>query len=311
MLRSVSARTTRAFGLRTEVGQPPSAVLSAQALLGWFAAQGRDLPWRHSRDAWAILVSELMLQQTQVTRVIERWPRFLERFPSAEVCADGAVGDVIDEWAGLGYNRRAVNLHRTAVAVRDQHEGVVPSSLRELLALSGIGPYTARAVRAFAYELDDGVVDTNIGRVLARIEGRRLKPAQAQRLADDLVPAGHGWEWNQAIMELGALVCRPTPVCSSCPVHNDCAWKGDGPDPSKGSAAVSKGQSRFEGSDRQGRGRLIDALRHQPVLTTDLAVTMGWLDDQERAERVAATLVGDGLAVCVNERCVNERWELP
>lgn len=286
-------------------------MLSSQALLAWFAEQGRDLPWRHSRDPWAILVSELMLQQTQVARVTDRWPRFLERFPSAEVCADGVVGDVIDEWAGLGFNRRAVNLHRTAVAVRDQHNGVVPAALGDLLALPGIGPYTARAVRAFAYELDDGLVDTNIGRVLARIEGRQLKPAQAQRLADDLVPAGHGWEWNQAIMELGALLCRPVPVCASCPVRDECAWQGDGPDPSKGSAAVSKGQSRFEGSDRQGRGRLVDALRDRAVLTTELAVTMGWPGDQERAERVAATLVGDGLVVCISECRANERWELP
>jgi len=211
-------------------------------LLGWFAERGRDLPWRETRDPWAILVSESMLQQTQVARVIERWPRFLERFPTPTACADRPVGDVIDEWAGLGYNRRAVSLHRAAAAMRDQHEGAVPSELDELLALPGIGPYTARAVRAFAFELDDGVVDTNIGRVLARVAGRRLTPREAQLLADELVPAGHGWEWNQAIMELGALVCRPTPSCDECPVQGDCSWRGEGSDPATGSAAVSKGQ---------------------------------------------------------------------
>lgn len=247
-----------------------------------------------------------MLQQTQVARVIERWPRFLERFPSPTACADLPVGDVIDEWAGLGYNRRAVNLHRAAVAVRDEHAGVVPSRLKELLALPGIGPYTARAVRAFAYELDDGVVDTNIGRVLARIGGRALKPAAAQRLADDLVPVGHGWEWNQSIMELGALLCRPTPLCESCPVRENCAWQGIGADPATGSAAVSKGQNRFEGSDRQGRGRLVDALRDGARTTNELPKIMGWPTDRERAERVAATLIGDGLAVRVDDR-----WELP
>jgi len=247
-----------------------------------------------------------MLQQTQVSRVIERWPRFLERFPNPTACADRPVGDVIDEWSGLGYNRRAVNLHRTAVAVRDHHGGVVPSALDQLLALPGIGAYTSRAVRAFAYELDDGVVDTNIGRVLARLEGSQLKPAAAQRLADDLVPAGHGWEWNQAIMELGALVCRPTPACDQCPVFDDCQWRGVGPDPAAGSAAVSKGQSRFEGSDRQGRGRLVDALRAGAVSTAKLPQVMGWPDDRERSERVAATLLTDGLAVRVGER-----WKLP
>lgn len=247
-----------------------------------------------------------MLQQTQVARVIDRWPRFLARFPSPSACADRPVGDVIDEWSGLGYNRRAVNLHRTASAVRDQHDGVVPADLKELLALPGIGPYTARAVRAFAYELDDGVVDTNIGRVLARIGGSQLKPAAAQRLADDLVPVGHSWEWNQAIMELGALICRPTPDCSGCPVAADCSWRGIGSDPAVGSASVSKGQSRFEGSDRQGRGRLVAALRSGAVRGEQLPAVMGWTGDGERALRVAATLVADGLAVRVDDR-----WELP
>jgi A/G-specific adenine glycosylase len=248
-----------------------------------------------------ILVSELMLQQTQVARVVDRLPRFLDRFPTPTVCADGAVGEVIDEWSGLGYNRRAVNLHRSAVVVRDRHDGAVPGSLPELLALPGIGPYTARAVRAFAFELDDGVVDTNIGRVLARIGGTALTPAAAQRLADELVPVGQGWPWNQAIMELGALLCRPTPNCASCPVQVGCAWRGSGPDPASGSAAVSKGQSRFAGSDRQGRGKLVNALRSGPVAVADLAAVMGWPEDRQRAERVAADVVADGLASRVDD----------
>lgn len=308
MLLSASVPMTRASGLRTD------SSLAPEPLLEWFAEQGRDLPWRRTRDPWAILVSELMLQQTQVARVIERWPRFLERFPTATACAERPVGDVIDEWSGLGYNRRAVNLHRTATLVRDLHGGVVPTSLANLLSLPGIGPYTARAVRAFAFELDDGVVDTNIGRVLARIGGRQLKPAAAQRLADDLVPRCHGWEWNQAIMELGALVCRATPVCEVCPVIESCLWRGgalgpsgiDQPDPAKGSASVSKGQSRFEGSDRQGRGRLIVALRSGPVTSSTLASVMGWPDDNARGKRVAATLLADGLAVLGDSG-----WELP
>jgi len=247
-----------------------------------------------------------MLQQTQVARVLERWPRFLDRFPTPTACADLPVGEVVEEWAGLGYNRRAVNLHRTAVAVRDDHDGVVPTALADLLALPGIGPYTARAVRAFAYELDNGVVDTNIGRVLARLVGHQLKPAAAQQMADDLVPVDHGWEWNQAIMELGALVCRKAPMCELCPVFDSCAWQNNGSDPAEGSAAVSKGQSRFEGSDRQGRGRLVDALRLGAVATDQLPAVMGWPAERERSERVAATLIADGLA-----QRVGDRWELP
>ncbi len=290
---------TRASGLTEQRIEPGP-------LLAWFSANSRDLPWRRTRDPWAILVSELMLQQTQAARVIDRFPRFLERFPTPTSCADRPVGDVIDEWSGLGYNRRAVNLHRSAVVVRNDHGGAVPSSLPGLLALPGVGPYTARAVRAFAFELDDGVVDTNIGRVLARLGGLPLRPVEAQRLADGLVPVGEGWHWNQAVMELGAVICRPTPSCSGCPIVADCSWQGSGPDPATGSAGVSKGQSRFDGSDRQGRGKLVDALRSGSVALSDLADVMGWPEDLDRAGRVAATLVVDGLAL---ER--GGRLELP
>ena len=145
-----------------------------EAVLAWSAGRRDELPWRQTRDPWAVLVSELMLQQTQVARVVPRWHQFLERFPSASACANAPVGDVVTEWAGLGYNRRAVNLHRAAVAVVAQHGGVVPDDLEALLALPGLGPYTARAVLAFAYEQDVAVVDTNVGRILARQRGERL-----------------------------------------------------------------------------------------------------------------------------------------
>ncbi len=277
----------------------PLPASATSALLAWFAEEGRDLPWRRTRDPWAVLVSELMLQQTQVARVIDRLPRFLARFP---VPADAAcsVADVIDEWRGLGYNRRAVNLHRASEAMVERHDGRVPEALDDLLALPGIGPYTARAVRAFAFEFDDAVVDTNIGRILARVVGERLTPTAAQRTADAWVPNGCGWSWNQAVMELGALRCRPTPVCDGCPLAACCRWHQAGhpsPDPAVRSAAVSTGQSRFEGSDRQGRGRLVDALRLGVVADVDLAAVMGWADDHARARRVADGLLTDGLAV--------------
>src|SRR4029079_11689265 len=171
-------------------------------------------------------------------------------------------GAVVEEWAGLGYNRRALNLWRCAAAVCEQHGGAFPDDLGDLLALPGVGPYTARAVLAFAFERDVGVVDTNVGRVLARRAGRSLEPRGRQLAADAAVPPGAGWRWNQAMLDLGATVCRARrPACDGCPVRSGLAWAGgvDAPDPAVGSAGVSGGQSRFEGSDRQGRGRLVDA----------------------------------------------------
>lgn len=276
-------------------------------LIDWWGAHGRDLPWRRSRDPWAVLVSELMLQQTQVERVTERYLRFLERFPTLAACAAAPLGDVIDEWAGLGYNRRAVHLHRTATTCAERHGGELPASLAELLALPGIGPYTARAVLVFAHEHDIGLVDTNAGRFVARcLAGRPLAPKEAQRTADAGVPDGWGWTWGQAVFDLGASVCtKRNPRCDECPVRPHCAWAQAGfppPDPIDGSAGISAPQSRFEGSDRQGRGRLVDALRAGPVDNGSLAAVMGWPDDPSRAARVAATLVADGLAVTDGSR---------
>jgi A/G-specific adenine glycosylase len=279
--------------------------LVQQALLSWFAAHGRDLPWRQTRDPWAVLVSELMLQQTQVPRVAARWPTFLERFPTVLSCASAPAGEVVRAWQGLGYNRRAVNLHRCAVEVAERHGGSLPDDLDALLALPGIGPYTARAVLVFAHERDIGLVDTNAGRFLSRAgAGRALAPREAQALADSLVPAGQGWAWGQAVFDLGASICtKRAPACGDCPVRASCAWASAGwpePDPVRGSAGISTPQSTFAGSDRQGRGRLVDALRLAPVAVDDLPTVMGWPDDRERTRRVAATLVRDGLAVEVD-----------
>jgi A/G-specific adenine glycosylase len=272
-----------------------------QALLDWAEQRRRDLPWRRTRDPWAVLVSETMLQQTQVARVVPRWQAFMQLFPDAASCADASVGQVIALWAGLGYNRRAVNLHRAAETIVDHHGGSVPGELAALLQLPGVGRYTARAVLAFAFERDVGVVDTNAARVLARWEGRSLRPPEVQQLADEAVPSGRGWVWNQAMLDLGATVCtRRAPACHRCPTGRLCAWAvtgRSGPDPATGSAGVSGPQSRFEGSDRQGRGRLVDALRAGEVLVPEVVATAaGWPDDPERARRVAHTLVADGLA---------------
>ena len=272
-------------------------------LLSWWEANGRhELPWRATRDPWAVLVSELMLQQTQVPRVATRWPQFLERFPTPASCAAAPVGDVVVAWEGLGYNRRAVNLHRCATAVVEHHGGRLPEDLDDLLALPGIGPYTARAVLVFAFEHDLGLVDTNAGRFVARaLAGRALPLRGAQAVADAAVPAGDGWRWGQAVFDLGATTCtKRAPRCDACPLRDGhCAWAAAGfpdPDPVLGSAGISTPQSRFEGSDRQGRGRLVAALRSGPVADADLARVMGWPDDPHRAASVARTLVADGLA---------------
>jgi A/G-specific adenine glycosylase len=262
-------------------------------LLSWSARARRDLPWRRTRDPWAILVSELMLQQTQVPRVISKYHAFLGRFPTVVSCALASAGAVIEQWAGLGYNRRAVNLHRAAVACVERHEGELPDDLDALLALPGVGPYTARAVLAFAFERDVGLVEANTARVLARVAGRPLQMPDAQAMADELVPRRQGWAWNQAMIDLGATVCvRRAPRCHECPVSADCRWH-DGPDP----AAPAHTQSTFAGSDRQGRGRLVDALRAGPVEFDSIPEGAGWPDDPARAHRIAATLVTDGLAI--------------
>ena len=241
-----------------------------------------------------------MLQQTQVPRVVPRYESFMRRLPTPAACAAAPVGDVVRLWAGLGYNRRAVNLHRAAIAIVAGHDGTVPADLEALMALPGVGPYTARAVLAFAFELDHGVVDTNAARVLARTEGRSLASAEAQSRADGLVPTGHAWDWNQAMLDLGATVCtKRSPKCGLCPVADACAWHRSGlsaPDPAEGSAGVPGRQSTFAGSDRQGRGRIVDAIRQRGVSDDVVASVAGWPDDPVRARRVADSLVRDGLA---------------
>jgi A/G-specific adenine glycosylase len=273
-----------------------------EALHAWGDAVRRDLPWRATRDPWAVLLSEAMLQQTQVARVVTRFPELLERFPSPTAMAAAALGDVLDAWAGLGYYRRARDLHRSATVLVERHGGQVPRELDALLALPGVGPYTARAVLAFAFECDHGVVDTNAARVLARaFTGAPLTAGAAQRLADALVPPGRAWAHNQSILDLGAMVCTArAPRCSDCPLRSGCTWRAgesQEEDPALTTAGTSRPQARFEGSDRQGRGRLLAALRAGPIGADELTQVSGWVDDALRAQRVADALVREGLAM--------------
>jgi len=257
----------------------------------------RPFPWRKTRDPWAVLVSEVMLQQTQARRVVSPYIRFLERFPTASACAQDSLGAVVDAWAGLGYNRRARHLHQAAQAICERHGGVVPADLRALRSLPGVGEYTARAVLVFAFERHEAVVDVNVARVLSRaVAGTPLSPRAAQSLAGSLVPVARAWEWNQALMELGAALCSArAPACGRCPLSRSCRWLNAAPrvpDPATGGSR----QARFEGSDRQGRGRLVDALRRGPVPPSRVRVACGWPEDPERARRVADDLVAEGLA---------------
>lgn len=277
------------------------------AIEAWGTAEGTsrrpELPWRSTRDPWAVLVSETLAQQTQLSRVVPAYHRFLGRFPTAAACAAAPLGDVLRAWEGMGYNRRAKHLHEAARAVVADHGGAVPDDLATLLALPGVGPYTARAVLAFAFDRDVGVVDTNAGRVIARaVAGSPLRPAGAQALVDAMVPPGRGWAFGQALLDLGATVCTSrSPACARCPLRRRCRWHVGGrtpPDPARGSAGVSVAQVRFTGSDREGRGRLVAALRRGPVAAADVATAAGWPDDEARARRIAGSLVAEGLAVC-------------
>jgi len=283
-----------------------------ESLHVWGERVRRDLPWRRTRDPWAVLVSEAMLQQTQVARVVDRFDAFLDRFPDAAAMASAPLADVLDAWAGLGYYRRARDLHRAATAVVERHAGRVPDDLSALLALPGVGPYTARAVLVFAFEQDHGVVDTNAARVLARaFSGSPMGASVVQRLADALVPTGAAWAHNQSMLDLGAMVCTArAPRCAECPLAHGCAWSvaaGGGPggtlaDPARSTAGTSRPQAQFGGSDRQGRGRILAALRSGGTVSVhQLDAATGW-GDVARSRRVADALVADGLAAWLGDQ---------
>ncbi len=271
-----------------------------ERVLAWASTTIRELPWRTTRDPWGVLVSEIMSQQTQVGRVAEKWPIFMDRFPTPVACAESPLGEVLQLWQGMGYPRRARNLHQCAAAIVEL--GEFPDDLESLLALPGIGPYTARAVLAFAFGHDVGVLDTNVGRVLARVEGRSLSVSEAQILADELVPTGEGWLWNQAMMDLGGTVCTlRTAHCDDCPLADVCVWRGDSdiPDPARRSAGVSRPQAKFEGSERQARGMLLKRLGAGSVSISDVPEIVN--RDPVTSQKVLDGLVKDGLCVIYGE----------
>lgn len=247
-----------------------------------------------------------MLQQTQTSRVVQPWRRFLERFPTAAACAASPLDAVLLAWAGLGFHRRARFLHETARAIVTQHGGEVPQSVAALRALPGIGPYTANAIASFAFGAPVGILDTNVGRVLARaVTNRPLKRTEAQALVDYLVPQRTSAAFNQALLDVGAQFCSGRPRCVDCPLAPVCRWRREGgDDPAPTSAGVSKPQASFAGSDRQIRGRILAHLRLGPS-TWALVQAASGSNDRERVQRCAASLVADGLAY--TER---GRWHL-
>lgn len=267
------------------------------ALLRWGSDRLRDLPWRRTNDAWEVFVSEVMLQQTSVARVLPKYGAFIERFPTPQSLADAPLADALALWQGLGYPRRCRNLQAAARAIVEEHSGAMPRSLEELLALPGVGAYTARAILAFAHRADAAVVDTNVARVIARIDGRPHSAKEIQARADALLPLGMAWEWNQIIMDFGAGVCTArAPKCGTCALTKVCAWKGDGDveDPATRTHGTSRPQARFEGSNRQARGRAMRAAE-LGVTLDEMVAHMQLHDDRERAHSVIQTLLDDGL----------------
>jgi A/G-specific adenine glycosylase len=266
----------------------------AAGLIEWGSGSLRDLPWRRTNDPWRVLVSEVMLQQTSVARVMPKYEAFLEAFPTPGALAQAPLGDALRLWSGLGYPRRCRNLQATAVVLHEKFDDRMPDSLDELLALPGIGKYTARAVLAFAYRIDVAVVDVNVSRVLSRLEGVPMKARALQDLANELIPEGLAWEWNQVMMDFGARHCTVrSPQCDTCPVRSQCKYKGVGGDPAQLSAGVSKPQARFEGSDRQARGRALRAVSSGALQVNDVVEAMGV--DEQRALVLITSLVSEGL----------------
>jgi A/G-specific adenine glycosylase len=279
-------------------------------VLNWYASHARELPWRQpGASPWAILVSEVMLQQTPVARVLPAYDSWLARWPTPRSLAACAPGEAVRQWGRLGYPRRALRLHAAARIITDRHAGQVPDALDALAELPGVGSYTAAAVASFAFGQRHAVLDTNVRRVLARLARGEEFPSRSTsaaetRLAESLLPAGRreAARWSVAVMELGALVCTAArPRCAGCPVALKCSWRQAGSPAGARRAAAP----RYEGSDRQCRGALLAALRAGgPVQAVQLEAA--WPDQQQRA-RALDGLVADGLA----EPLPDGRFALP
>lgn len=282
-------------------------------VLAWYSVHARELPWRApDRTPWGVLVSEVMLQQTPVARVLPAWQAWMERWPTPSALAADSPGDAIRMWARLGYPRRAVRLHEAAAAIVARHGGEVPSVHSELLALPGIGAYTAAAVASFAFGQRHAVVDTNVRRVLARTVSGLAQAAPSltaaeSAVAESVVPddAARAATWAVASMELGALICTArTPRCGDCPVLSLCQWQADGAPPYEG--PPRRGQT-YAGTDRYVRGLLLGALRASAEPLSHRALAEAAPDDALRdpgqRDRCLDSLVADGLVEPLPRHC--------
>jgi len=271
------------------------------AILAWYAEQGRPLAFRRTRDPYAILVSEAMAQQTQASRAALYWERFMEQFPTVGALAAATPAAVLRAWQGLGYDRRALALWRTARIVVDEHGGRIPSSVAELQALPGIGPYTARAIAALAFGAPVGAVDVNVRRVLGRIvagESISLSAPALQEIADDAVPPDRPGDWTHALMDVGATLCRPrVPRCDACPARPWCRLASHGAS-TPVAPRVRRNRApaiRFAATNRWLRGRILDRLRAAP--DGDWVVFDGAIGIHDRGQVRAAAdaMAADGV----------------
>jgi A/G-specific adenine glycosylase len=279
---------------------PESVARVHRRLLDWYAANHRDLPWRRTRDPYAILVAEVMLQQTQVDRVMPRWYAWLERFPTIASLAEASPADAIRAWQGLGYNLRALRLHGIARQTVADFDGRLPRDIAGLLTLNGVGRYTAGAVACFAYDQPVAMVDTNVRRVLSRVF--RVAPSSVEALADSVVPPAAAYAWNQALMDLGATLCRAQrPLCLVCPLVAECGGPVEAVEPKKPAGA-------FRGSRRYYRGRIVDLLRSLPagaaMPVDDLAARLAPSDQRQLLVSLIGRLAGEGMLDLDAERLV-------
>lgn len=277
---------------------PDSTRVLHERVLAWFDREARELPWRSDPEPWAVMVSEFMLQQTPVVRVLPVFAAWLRRWPTPAALAAEPVGEAVRAWGRLGYPRRAQRLHAAATAIVERHDGRVPSAREDLLALPGVGDYTAGAIASFAFADRQVVLDTNVRRVFGRVVSGRQFPADAvtaaeRDLARELMPEHDAHRWAAATMELGAMVCTArSPRCDACPVRDVCRWRAAGYPAHDWPAR--RGQA-WAGTDRQCRGRLLAVLRDAVDPVPKAALDATWDDDTQR-ERCLDSLLDDGLA---------------
>jgi A/G-specific adenine glycosylase len=287
---------------RTTAPVPSFPTEARDAILAWYAERGRPLAFRRTTDPYAVLVSEAMAQQTQAARAAAYWERWMVRFPTVNDLAAASPADVLREWAGLGYDRRALALWRAAGVIVERHDGRLPSSVAELEALPGVGPYTARAVAAIAFGMPVGAVDVNVRRVLGRIvagSAESIGPREMQVLADATVPADQPAAWTHAVMDLGATLCRPRrPRCEACPARPWCIAARLGahersPAPPR---KVGERPAPFASTNRWLRGRILDRLRTAP--DGDWVSMDGPIGDHDHdgVTRAVRAMAADGVA---------------